>query len=354
MRRCIQFVCSGMAIGLAVILGIVVSVSQIPNDIHIRLEEWSKFTPSSLTAEQIETYNREGVVFVPGLLSEQQAVQLGDSAEFASSRMFSIADLFASSRYKNVGFDIWRTSPEVASLSLQALPKIAAQVLTDSKDEGGQVRFRLLRDAIFQYAPGGIGCGWHVDDHGFWPTEEDTSGPTIWIALDDMKSSEGGGLSVMNRTLFQQLGPSNVTESGCREAVKRSTCDLDSTSPECHAKLEASKSEWDLKPGDAIIWDRWTFHRGVPSVSQDVDDINVKRRYSVRYIPYGAKALGGLHPSIEEGKPFDSPFYPQVWPSLVDSEMQALEYGLEPDLKLANLAFKIAKYKLKALLTSKK
>ena len=133
---------------------------------------------------------------------------------------------------------------------------------------------------------------------------------------------------------------------------------MKSLSPECYAKMEESKLEWDMKPGDAIIWNRWTFHRGVAAVSDDAvsDSTFLKRRYSIRYMPYGSKAGPIVHASVRPGSYFDSPYYPQVWPRLKESEVQAFKNGLEADLTLArvfssNLPF-IMKMLMRKLLSS--
>ena len=353
MKTCLLYTGGGLAAIIAIVAGVVIHLSQVPNDIAIRLDESteSMFHPQSLTPEQVATYEREGVVFVPSLLSERESIQLRDAGEYAMSRSFSVSKLFGSSLYSGLGFDLWRTSSEVASLALQALPKVAASILSYSRNEQEEMEFRLLRDAMFQYKAGGAGCGWHVDDMGFWPTEEDSDGPTIWIALDEIKVAEGGGLAILNRTRFQEREPFNVTELHCRQTIKVGTCNMKGLSPECHAKMEESKLEWDMKPGDAIIWNRWTFHRGVAAVREDVNETNfVKRRYSVRYMPYGSKAGPFVHTSVRPGSYFDSPYYPQVWPRLKESEVKALQRGLEADVPLTRVFSTMLPFTMKMMM----
>lgn len=337
-KACFVYTGAVFAALAAIFTGVVIQLSQIPSDIQIRLDERTEsiFQPALLTPQQIETYEKEGVVFVPGLLTQDESTKLVVSGEYAMSRVFQFSKLFGTRLYSGLGFDLWRTSPEVASFALQSLPKVVAPILSYSKNPQNEVEFRLLKDAMFQYKAGGEGCGWHVDDVGFWPTEESTDGPTIWIALDEIKVVEGGGLALVNRTLFDQI--SNVTLEFCRQAIKEGTCNMAKLSPECYAKMEASKMEWDMKAGDAIIWNRWTFHRGVAAAVADVDpDSFVKRRYSVRYTPYGSRAGPIIHPSVGAGNLFDSPFYPKVWPKLKADEMAAIEHGLEPDAKLSRM-----------------
>jgi len=342
---------------MAVLVGLMFRLSQIPTDITIRLDEktGSTFQPLSLTPEQIETYQREGVVFIPGLLTAEESLKLRTSGEWAMNRVFQVSKLFGTKLYSAFGFDVWRTSPDLASLVLQSLPPIVAPILSYSKNEEDQVEFRLLRDSLFKYKAGGEGCGWHVDDVFFWPTEEDKDGPTVWIALDEMSIAEGGGIALVNRTLFETTSTdsNNVTLDFCRHVIRDDACGMLSLSPECYSRMEASKLQWDMKPGDAIIWNRWTFHRGVASTVQPVNpETFVKWRYSVRYTPYGSKGGPVIHPSVGEGNFFDSHYYPQVWPNLKAGEMEAISRGLEADTKLTRMPFYLGKLIWKKLIES--
>jgi hypothetical protein len=88
-----------------------------------------------------------------------------------------------------------------------------------------------------------------------------------------------------------------------------------------------------MEPGDAIVWDRWAFHRSLPFKATATDSTAtgstaasdsaaaasdaLKLRYSIRYIPSTAKSAAaglytGLHESVAVGQPFISPHHPQV------------------------------------------
>jgi hypothetical protein len=238
-------------------------------------------------------------------------------------------------------------------LSLQALPQVAAQLMTmkptssttdnDDNDYDEATAFtttrpntasiRLLWDAFFAHQPPGEACGRHMDDAGFCPAVEDTTGPTFWIALDPLLVKEGSGLAVLNRTLFHETEPLDVTEDKCRKAIAGATCSMPKKSPHCHAKMEATKLQIDMQPGDAIVWDRFTFHWGVGGTDL-IPENDAKQRYSLRYMPKESRAFGAVHPSVEPMAEFNSQYYPQVWPKLLDLEMKALEHGLDSDITL--------------------
>ena len=339
-----QYTCVGFLSLVCVLLAVVVQHSLVPNGIEIGLQESDNrdgaFSPRELTDEEVARYEFDGYLLVRGLLSVEEALMLRKESELTVSRSFTIFDLFSSTAYGKLAFDLWRTNELIARLSLQALPRtVVAKIMGKpvSSSEVGDLsseitatvrKIRLLRDAFFQYSSDKTGCGWHVDDAGFWPAEHDTGGMTIWIALDEMRVSEGGGLAIVN---VNAVSDDFLKE--CREVLAKGTCAIEETHPECHKKFEQNKVQWDMNPGDAVLWDRWTFHRGVPAV--DPSSRLNKIRYSVRYIPQEAKAKGFVHYSVPEGSEFQSPYYPQVWPSLLAEEVKALEHGLENDASIS-------------------
>lgn len=135
-----------------------------------------------------------------------------------------------------------------------------------------------MRDAYFSYASGGAGCGWHVDDEGFWPAENDTTGVTVWIALDDMDVATGGGLAVANQT-HRPEGTAASWVQECRAAIRGSgTCNMERAHPECQKRLEEQKFQWDMKAADAIFLDRRAFHRTVSAAP------NEKERYTIGFV----------------------------------------------------------------------
>lgn len=116
-----------------------------------------------------------------------------------------------------------------------------------------------------------------------------------------------------------------------------STCFMESLSPECHQKMMESSMVFDMEPGDALIWDRWTFHRSEPfrndaNNAPDEEEEIYKLRYTIRYVPGSALASGMVHKSQEQGLPFDGPYYPKVWPDFVKEEIDSIRNGLGPDM----------------------
>lgn len=305
-------------------VGVLLHLSRPPKGVAIGLDEASFLPPITLSPERIHDYNRDGAILVRNLLSPEQVARV-NKAIAEAPRVYTIFDIVSGNTYNQIRFDVWRTEQTIANLALKDLPKVASQLLPDEPS------FRLLRDAYFSYSDGGSGCGWHVDDQAFWPTQNDTAGVTMWIALDDMTG--GGGLVVANHT---NIGPDLVAK--CREAIAGNTCDMAGQSPECQQILEDSKIQWQVQAGDAIIWNRWVFHRTeVVNTTTNDNEAPPKKRYSIRYIPSNARAMGAVHSTLDQGDSFvGSPYYPQVWPVLIKEEMKALEHGLSSDIAPIN------------------
>jgi hypothetical protein len=342
-KKCVGIVFGGLVMSVAIGLGILQSKLAIPDDVRISLstdEPKDYFHPISLTEEQIQAYRRDGALYVKQLIPRAEAMELREASDYAASRVLSLFDFF-NSLYNKLAFDLWRTNEKVASLSLEALPKVAAAIMADEdpSSSSSSSKIRILRDAFFKSASGKNGCGWHVDDPAFWPTSEQTSGLTIWIALDDILVKEGGGLAIANMSLASQSSTEDpdVSVESCRKGIQvNGTCNMKDSSPKCHDFFESVKLEFDMEPGDAMLWDRWTFHRGSPFT---ITEEGVERfRYSVRYMPSTSKAAGAVHPSIEQGGSFEgSAYYPQVYPTLLDEELKALEHGLDGDITIGSL-----------------
>ena len=200
-------------------------------------------------------------------------------------------------------------------------------------------------------------CGWHVDDHGFWPALADAPGINAWIALDDYNDTttmandddqEGGfALAVgshrasWRHEAYQATGAAHTVPpegfSSAADMVQRrqgsGTCNIKHSAPHLQRRLEETKRVYrDLQAGDIIFHDRWLFHRTIPQTGATN---KIRRRYSVRLGP-GSSIIPrgyGTEPSVlyrdeHGGKTADQvsetwPWYLRVWPRADDSELAA-------------------------------
>mmetsp|Transcript_4296 Transcript_4296/g.11909 ORF Transcript_4296/g.11909 Transcript_4296/m.11909 type:complete len:244 (+) Transcript_4296:335-1066(+) len=139
--------------------------------------------------------------------------------------------------------------------------------------------------------------------------EQGPVGVNVWITLSPVTAA-AGGLAVANGSATASW------HQKCRSAIAGfsangipETCDLARLSPECNAYMEDRKLVYDMKPGDALISSRYSFHRGV---AHDEDDAKI--RFTLRYEPAGARLAGpfcGTPGVALEDAGFR---FPQVWP----------------------------------------
>jgi hypothetical protein len=306
-----------------------------------------------LSPEQIETFNRDGVIIIRGLIQGKELKNAIRTAKKLNKRNKSTKNSIWSSflqwfntkvkkaklppfSYRSLAFQTWRKYDSIEYVAFDSnVPSIVAQLMGYSNNENmndlesscvsgsisdGSISdnvndtvhatvndnascsssksIRLLRDAFLSYQDGGEGCGWHVDDKFFWPCEDTPihtrdAGINVWITLSPIKASEGGGLSVAPTSHvvpWREEARSKITDP-----KNPNTCDMENLSPEFHNKFEELKMTYDLQPGDAIFHDRYVFH-AVDKFKKERKLDWLKRskfRISLRYMPGDAKAFVG-------------------------------------------------------------
>lgn len=291
-----------------VVLAIAVAMSQ-PYD-HLGFS--SKNMPIAskrnlLSQEEFDQYWSDGFLLKKGLVKGEELERLTEGSTKVADTFFW-TDLVFGKFYKKLAMQTWKYNKNLAKFALESnAGSIAAQLLQEEKS------IRILKDAIFAHTSTKEGCGFHVDDLGFWPAN--STGVTFWIALSPMRVTEGGGIRVAKGS---HIANSWIAE--CREAVtENATCEIAEHAPSCHERLYAMSETYDMEPGDAIIWDRYLFHRS-DRFLQETDE--VKLRYSIRYVPGNATAAGMHHSSVETGELLRGPHYPQVWPRAIEEEVE--------------------------------
>lgn len=285
---------------------------------------------SPLTDEEVQSFHRDGYLLYRGMI-EGLALQDAQQASRQVVQSFSLLDYIFKS-FTKVNLQLWRRYPEFARLAFESyMPSIAAQLM------GEQTSVRVLKDALFAQTKRDQGCGFHVDDAGFFPTNRETKGIQFWIALDSFSKTEGGGLRIVRGSHTAPYAEE------CRRAVLggyNRTCTIAEHNPKCNELLEKDSLVFDMEPGDVIFWDRYTFHRTEP-FRQTKNEPNVAplSRYTIRYIPSNARALDGglLHRSMKEGEVFSGAYYPQVWPHANHTEIKKILEGLGDDVHLPSV-----------------
>lgn len=259
-------------------------------------------------------------------------------------------------------------NPFVKLIFQTSLPQVAAAFLFPATTFDGQTtinaqgsNLRVLRDILLAKDNDPYTCGWHTDDAGFWPATANAPGINLWIALDDYNETvldeeseeqEGGfALAVGSHraswrheayhvTGAQPTAPPEGFQSALDMVQRREgqgTCNIAQAAPHLQRRLEETKRVYkDLQAGDVIFHDRWLFHRTIPQITSKSPKPNViKRRYSVRLGP-GVSVIPpgyGTEPSVLYNEKHGGqtankvsetwPWYPQVWPRAIDTELEA-------------------------------
>jgi Phytanoyl-CoA dioxygenase (PhyH) len=283
--------------------------------------------PAGLTEQEKADFYRDGFILKKGVV--QQGEELRELVEAGEKlySSFSVLDSIFAPSFAKLSTQVWREIPAFARLAMESsLPSITAELM---QMHNGSIR--ILKDGFFGFkGVNNTGCGFHVDDKGFWPADDASGGVNFWLALSPMRIAEGGGIRVVNQSSL----PAHVAES-CKQVIRDGggfnyslTCRMEQLSPTCHEQMMAASVVYDMEAGDALIWDRWTFHRSEPFV---VESDTHKLRYTIRYVPGTARAQGMVHETQKVGDVFNSPSYPQVWPSAIESEVDAIRQGIGSD-----------------------
>ena len=141
--------------------------------------------PYELTSKQLSDFRRDGVLVVRGMLSGE-TLQKAIAAAHTIQRKQSwgqrlVYKLFPS--YRNLEFQTYRKQAAFKTVAFDSTaPTICAKLMgLDDEDDGQQGdtttsseprSLRLLKEAVLGFRRGDTGCGWHVDDKTFWPSED--------------------------------------------------------------------------------------------------------------------------------------------------------------------------------------
>jgi len=313
--------------------------------------------PYNVTPEQIATYKLDGVIVIRGLL-EGRELKGAIKAANRIQRRKGLGQRISYKKnpiYRNLEFQTWRKDRALEKVAFDsAAPTICAKLMgldgidstastniddknnlggSRSEDTGVFRPLRLLKDAVLGYSAGDKGCGWHVDDKIFWPCEDRNigkrdAGANVWITLSTVTTAEGGGLAVApgsHRLNFAKKARKAISSSASK------TCILEKLAPDCHEQMEKIKAVYDLQPGDAIIHDRYIFHR----TEAFLDPIRgkkagTKQRISLRYVPADATFFNNqlTEARLVEEKGMatgdyvskGAEYFPQTWPDRLPEE----------------------------------
>jgi hypothetical protein len=315
---------------------------------------------AALSVDVKDAYERDGVVAIRGLTNPKMIERARRESDVLLNPKPRKGGQFHTANHSSLFISdaLWDVAVE------SDIPVVAYQLLQHSimaEDDGNQRKhhaiitsLRVLRDIFLAKSnEDHYSCGWHVDDFGFWPGTPTSPGINAWIALEENQESLAVAVgshraSWRHRAYFETGAPiaTDFPVGGYANAsdylLRRTgsgTCNIKRAAPDLHFLMEESSRVYTLQPGDVIFHTRWLFHRTEVSGytreprGGEHRPRRMERRYSVRYVPgtamippgYGTELSvlwdstnGGR--TVDEVSSIDGPWYPQVWPVVLDGE----------------------------------
>ena len=133
-----------------------------------------------LSAETCTTYQRDGFVHIPGIISRAEADHFAQAALVASERLKALSDAPMFRQLVNV----WRQDEAMKALTLHPNVASAAEQLSG-------VAMRLWHDQILIKPPhNNAPTEWH-QDQPYWPHAHSSHPISAWIALVDVPVERG-------------------------------------------------------------------------------------------------------------------------------------------------------------------
>lgn len=259
-----------------------------------------------VTASQIEAYDRDGVVLLPGVIAEDAAIR---RLHAAVERI--LAEEASGTRNYFKRLRMWERDPEFRSVLFDsAVPHAAAQLLATDK-------LNLLYDQLFVKEPGSnFPTPWH-NDHPYWPVRG-TQVVTLWIALDKV-TLDNGGLEFVRGSHKQSRWYRPFTTDASGGIVGH--FEGGDTEFEDVPDIDGQRDRYDivsfnLNPGDAIAFHSLTLH-GAPGNTHS----NARRRaLSIRMAGSDVVYYDGpvwnediVNPALKAGDALDSEQYPVIY-----------------------------------------
>jgi hypothetical protein len=155
----------------------------------------------------------------------------------------------------------------------------------------GDGKWLLTAGFGFALAPGNQGLMWHFAFRTFSAIQPDDPAHTLWIPLDEIDPArQGGGMVMASSTVYSGREETKLLVQTCKHAddqafVKDTLSRIPNFRAARDAILEKNGNEDPYTPGDALLFDRYTFHRSVPLRP---GPISVRRALALRIISANA------------------------------------------------------------------
>lgn len=263
---------------------------------------------SHVTTAHRETYQRDGVVCLRGLIPSDWIARLRDAVEtvMATPSAFS-RDLAkeagaTGTYYGELG--VCQRDPVLRQFVAQSpIARAGAEIM-------GARRVRYFSDQVLVKEPGTSALTlWH-QDFPYFPCDGDQIG-SVWLGLDPVSADNGAMSFVVGSHRMHKL----YTPQNFGGGAAYDTDEFDGPAPDIFANPGLYETVcYEMEPGDVTFHHARTLHgsrgnssptvrrRGI-TVRMAGDDIVWRNR---KYLPRGFEALA-------DGAPLDGPRYPLLW-----------------------------------------
>jgi ectoine hydroxylase-related dioxygenase (phytanoyl-CoA dioxygenase family) len=262
-----------------------------------------------ISNETIDTYRRDGVVLVRGVLSPAEVETARAAIEHVLAAPGPLSQVASRPGDRGSFIEDFRRWNDVAEIEQLARSSAAARIAAELM---GSAQVRLYHDHVL-VKEGGTEqrTPWHQDQPYY---NVDGPGVSAWIPVDHVP--EGGCLELVAGT---HRGPWLMPRTFLTGQAKWFPDGTLGELPDIEADRGAYElRRYDMQPGDAIFFDFLTVH-GAPGFPFD----GRRRVLSLRYLSEQARhaprrwptspPFPGLDAELAPGAPMDHPLFPVVW-----------------------------------------
>lgn len=153
-------------------------------------------------------------------------------------------------------------------------------------------RWLLTQGLGFEIQPGQRGLAWHWGFRSFSFIRPEDQGYTLWIPLDDVDpAGQNGGLPVVSERVYSGREETKLLARYClghedEPLVMQAASHFASFCALRNGILDREKVELAFSPGDALLFNRYVFHRSAPFLE---GPLLRRRAFVTRLIPASAR-----------------------------------------------------------------
>lgn len=219
---------------------------------------------SQITPGQIRTFHQEGALKLDGFLTPDG---VRDVREMVEKELGAEAGgPGGKDDFKRARYDVGNRNP--VTRSLLESPELGRILQTLAPG-----RLLFTQGIGFELMAGNVGLDWHFDFLSFAYIHPEDRACTVWIPFDPIDpAGQRGGLEYVPESVYSardkmvlsyrhvMRGPDVIEQMGGREAYRaQMPC-----SPAERVILDEAAVEPSFQPGDALITDRFAWHRSCP------------------------------------------------------------------------------------------